>query len=410
MSAGTLALTNGSTTVTGSSTVFQTDLAVNDFIVCKIGGTTYTLGVSTIGSNTALTLTQPFSGPTTTGVAWYAVPNQTLVGITTELAANLTTVYRSVLVNDANWTKVFSQSGNITITLKDGTTYTGPSWNSITTTLSQKMDKTQNLNDLADKAAARGNLGWVNGYLPLSLGGTGAGDKAGAWAAIATYGTIAGTAAQGNDTRLNTVNGKSGGTISSAITVTNDMIVSTGARPANPSNGTANFGGRMRCAYSNVSGRYTDLYIQENVGVNVTTYLLQQADTSNSKLWSFVSDGNAFAQGTWQSSSDERLKTNIKVIEDPLAKMRKIRGCSWDRLDGVSSGRGFIAQAVQEIFPEAVVEGMDIKLKDDTLVKKTLSVDVAGVSAALHHEAILSLMDIIEALGKRVHDIDGLDG
>lgn len=201
MSAGTLALTNNSTTVTGTNTTFQTDLAANDFIVCKIGGTTYTLGVSAVGSNTALTLTQPFTGPTTSGVAWTAVANQALVGITTELAANLTTVYRSVIRNDANWMQFFSASDNINITLRDGTTVTGPSWNSVSTSLNNKAAKGAN-SDIT-------SLTGLTTALSIGQGGTGQKTAAAAIAALGGLplagGTMTGVLNMGSNS-INAIN------------------------------------------------------------------------------------------------------------------------------------------------------------------------------------------------------------
>ena len=117
-------------------------------------------------------------------------------------------------------------------------------------------------------------------------------------------------------------------------------------------------------------------------------------DGANAKSWSFAqATGNASAPGSWNNNSDIHLKTNIHIVEEPLIKMKLIRGCTWDRLDGNAPGRGFIAQDVQKVFPDAVYEGADAILEDGSIVEKALSVDLSGVSAALHHEAILALME-----------------
>ena len=129
MSAGTIALTNNSANVTGTGTAFTTDLKAGDFIVVIVGGVTYTLGVKATTSATALTLITPYNGPTATGNAWTAVPNATLVGITAQVAADVAKAIRGLNLDKANWQQVFSGTGNITVTLPDGSTYTGPSWN-----------------------------------------------------------------------------------------------------------------------------------------------------------------------------------------------------------------------------------------------------------------------------------------
>ena len=158
MSAGTIALTNNSAAVTGTGTAFTTDLKGNDFIVVVVGGVTYTLGVKATASATSLTLITPYGGPTATGNAWTAVPNATLVGITAQVAADVAKAIRGLNLDKANWQQVYSGTGNITVTLPDGSTYTGPSWKY-----------------LSDNMATK-----VSGAVPIIQGGTGATTQAGA--------------------------------------------------------------------------------------------------------------------------------------------------------------------------------------------------------------------------------------
>lgn len=173
MPAGTIALTNNSTTVTGTGTNFTSELKANDFLVAIVGGVTYTLGVQSVNSATGLTLITAYNGPTATGVAWTAVPNAALVGITAQVAADVAKAIRGLNLDKANWQQVYSASGNITVNLPDGSQYSGPSWNAVASSVTGKMDKAKNLEDLTDKSAARTNLGFVDGGLPVSLGGTG---------------------------------------------------------------------------------------------------------------------------------------------------------------------------------------------------------------------------------------------
>ena len=166
MSAGTIALTNNSATVTGTGTAFTTDLKANDFIVVIVGGVTYTLGVKATASAASLTLITPYGGPTATGNAWTAVPNATLVGITAQVAADVAKAIRGLNLDKANWQQVYSGTGNITVTLPDGSTYTGPAWSSITTSLSGKAAKGVN-NDIT-------SLTGLTTALSIVQGGTGA--------------------------------------------------------------------------------------------------------------------------------------------------------------------------------------------------------------------------------------------
>ncbi|MGB3254273.1 phage tail protein [Buttiauxella gaviniae] len=151
MPAGTITLTNNSTAVTGSGTAFATELKANDFLVAVVGGTTYTLGVKSVESATALTLTTAYGGPTTSGLAWTPIPNGTLVGITAQIAADTARAIRGLNYDKQNWQQVYSSSGNITVALPDGSTWTGPSWKY-----------------LSDNMATK-----VGGFVPVAQGGTG---------------------------------------------------------------------------------------------------------------------------------------------------------------------------------------------------------------------------------------------
>lgn len=423
--AGTLTLTQNSTTVTGSGTAFTTALAAGGFIVATVGGTTHTLGIESIENNTSLTLSVAYNGPTTSGVAFDYVPLATLNLITSALAAQVTYALRAANLDRNNWQQIFSGTGNVTVMLPEGTSWTGPAWNGITTSLAAKLDKNQNLNDVADKATARTNMGWVDGFLPVSLGGTGAGTKANAWAALATFGNTAGTAAQGNDTRLNTLDGKSGGKVSSLINVKGDILSqttfgdSTQGRWSSELRTVLDGWGKPNDAPSGVNGAFFGFATisPSSAGAPVQGQITGSSYWQGTKRWYFPFDtGNAIAPGTWVSNSDERIKTKIQRIDDPLGKMRLIKGVTWERLDNAAPGIGFIAQDVQAVFPDSVFVSGDRTLKDGTVVKDILSPDTSGVSAALHHEAILALMDridkqdaIITELQSRMKAIDGLD-
>ncbi|AXF65221.1 pyocin knob domain-containing protein [Leclercia sp. W17] len=132
MSAGTIKLTNGSTAVVGTGTAFTSDLKSGDVITATVGGIFFTLFVDAVTNNTTLTLTDPFTGPTTSGLAWVAVPQLALNRITAALAAQTAESVRRVLQENANWQAFYSGTGDITVTLPDGSPagrpLSGPSW------------------------------------------------------------------------------------------------------------------------------------------------------------------------------------------------------------------------------------------------------------------------------------------
>ena len=54
--------------------------------------------------------------------------------------------------------------------------------------------------------------------------------------------------------------------------------------------------------------------------------------------------------------SDIKLKKNIELIPNALEKVLSIRGVTFERIDTGNKGTGVIAQEVQEVLPEAVME------------------------------------------------------
>lgn len=129
MSAGTLKLTNNSTAVVGTSTLFTTDLKPGDFITTTIGGVLYTLPVDSVTSNTAATLVSPFTGPTTTGAAWAAVPRKTMNQVPAELVAQSTEALRGLLAEKGVWTNFYTAPGDISVQLSQAMpAVTGPGW------------------------------------------------------------------------------------------------------------------------------------------------------------------------------------------------------------------------------------------------------------------------------------------
>lgn len=172
MSAGTITLTNCSAIVGGSGTSFITELAAGDFIVSTVGGVPYTLPVKTVDSGTQLTLVSNFTGPTQSGAAWSAVPSVALNMVTAALVAQSAEALRGLNYDKHNWQSIFSETGNVTVTLPDGTTWTGPAWNSITTSLSGKAAKGQN-SDIT-------SLTGLTTALSVEQGGTGSKTASGA--------------------------------------------------------------------------------------------------------------------------------------------------------------------------------------------------------------------------------------
>ena len=107
-------------------------------------------------------------------------------------------------------------------------------------------------------------------------------------------------------------------------------------------------------------------------GTNGAQFVINNSnDNSNRKLIISSSEvsiannavvgGNLTASGYIDSSSDIKLKTNIKTIDNALDKVLQLRGAEYDRIDRDNEHEiGVIAQEVEKIIPE-VVHGDETK-------------------------------------------------
>lgn len=390
MSAGTLTLTNNSAAVAGSGTVFTTEVATGDFIVVTVGGVPYTLPIKSVESGTALTLVSNFTGPTQSGAAWSAVPRVALNMVTAALVAQSAEALRGLNYDKQNWQLLFSANGNITVRLPDNSEFTGPSWKYLADNMATKSD----------------------GAVPVNQGGTGGKTKEDARTNLGlgnsstrNIGTVTGTVAAGDDPRLNTVNGQTSGVVKGDFfSLDNSYGHTTQLLTYNPGTVGTHFGG-MSMKRPNSQGWILSQYTTTDYEVQSVTIGIDAPGANVN--WIFNRNGQA--TGTWVNNSDSRIKKDIKPIPDPLVAMKKIRGCSWTRLDSGVTGFGFIAQEVQEVFPEAVHDfGQSMTMEDGKEVENVLSVDTSGVSAALHHEAILALMVEIEELKTEMKSLTGV--
>lgn len=79
-----------------------------------------------------------------------------------------------------------------------------------------------------------------------------------------------------------------------------------------------------------------------------------------SNTYALYVDGDVYATGDVTSASDEKLKTNIKTVDNALDSLDNIRGVKYSYIETGKPSIGVIAQEVQKEFPELVAE-------DDTL-------------------------------------------
>ncbi|ENY0911949.1 tail fiber domain-containing protein [Serratia marcescens] len=392
MPTGTLTLTNNSTVVKGTGTAFNTELKPGDFIVSVVGGVTYTLPVKTVDSATQATLIKAYDGPTQAGAAWYAVPRDAMNTITAQLTAETAKALRGLNLDKNNWQQVFSGTGNITVMLPDGSTYTGPAWNSFTAALNLKADKTE-----VDKKANKSDLGN---------------------SASRDVGSTVGTVADGNDKRLNTIDGKSGGKLSSSIELDGKQ---KGVKIKNQSN--AQYGGMY--AYADTAPFFTDIstpadgyfyplwaskyfFSGRHAGAFWEGLLIE--NTEPALITGFTTEGGK-SQGLVRQStegdlswirhiscvsvtqaSDRDLKENIEKIQSSLEKVNRLNGVTFNwKKDGYPSA-GVIAQDVMEVLPECIASQINPITEE-----RNYAVEYPGLIGLLV-EAVKELSMKVEAL------------
>lgn len=368
--------------------------------------------ISSVNSATSMTIT-PAASPALSGQKYGILVSDNIS--VDGLAQAMSQLIKEYDENIGAWETFATTSANQTITVTiNGTSVNIPSIGA----LARKGSN----NDITE-------LKGLTTALSVAQGGTGAKTEADARtklglgnSATRNVGTAAGTVAAGDDSRLGTVNGKTGGTISSAVTING---VGGGATDwyTNAGGGLGvkkGSGGDNSIEMNNTTGDPSPgNYVNQIVGkwysgswefgairsgsTPLDRVQLNVVAESGGAAASFMfyPDGRGTG-GQWVSISDARIKKDIVRISDPLVKMRTIKGCVWERRDNETKGYGFIAQDVEQEFPEAVKGGYDITLKDGEVISDVKTVDTYGVAAALHHEAILALMDQVEDLKKKL--------
>lgn len=145
MPAGTIALTNGSVTVTGTGTFFLSELKPGDFVYVTAGDAPYTIVASEVISDLKIILAEPFDGPSVSGLAWTAVPALMQVAITQKVINDFGQVARGRILDFQNWQKIYSDDRSVTVTRPDRTEFTGPSWGHIAKLVDTVEDPLKNL-------------------------------------------------------------------------------------------------------------------------------------------------------------------------------------------------------------------------------------------------------------------------
>lgn len=165
------------------------------------------------------------------------------------------------------------------------------------------------------------------------------------------------------------------GTFSGAVTTTRVLV----------GNGSSSV---PSIAFDSDGSKDTGLYWTADGYINFTNNAVYSGNISPGGNLTVV--GNITAYGASTVPSDIRLKTNIIKIDNALDKVCQIGGYTFDRTDKVTARQtGVIAQEVQKVLPEAIIE-----LNDEN---KTLTV-AYGNMIGLLIEAIKELREEVKSL------------
>jgi len=139
-----------------------------------------------------------------------------------------------------------------------------------------------------------------------------------------------------------------------------------------------------------------DMFLNYYDGANI-----QLGNGANGIIGVISAAGNLTMNGNITAYSDIRLKTNIKTIQNALGIVSRMRGVYFDWIESGNQSIGLIAQEVQEVIPELVLENV-VKTPpsfpgEETSEKTILSVDYGKITSILI-EAIKEQQKQIEEL------------
>jgi carbonic anhydrase/acetyltransferase-like protein (isoleucine patch superfamily) len=104
---------------------------------------------------------------------------------------------------------------------------------------------------------------------------------------------------------------------------------------------------------------------------------------------------NVIVSGDISTSSDIRLKSNISLIDNALSKVKAIEGVYFERNNQPGRRVGVIAQQIEQVLPEVVIQDGEYKTV------------TYGNIVGLLVEAIKELQGRIEMLETKVEDLSG---
>lgn len=101
------------------------------------------------------------------------------------------------------------------------------------------------------------------------------------------------------------------------------------------------------------------LLIRKTDNNSTTSQVFARFEINNTNTGSGQINANGANQAAFGSTSDARLKENVTNLPSQLAALLALRPVEFDYKDGSGHQIGFIAQEVQQIFPDVIGQNVD---------------------------------------------------
>ncbi|EPY9613500.1 TPA: tail fiber domain-containing protein [Enterobacter cloacae] len=404
---GTIAINGNTATGTGTNWTAPASQVRAGQTIIVMSSPVQIFQISSVDSSTSMTVT-PAAAPALSGQKYGILVSDNIS--VDGLAQAMSQLIKEYDENIGAWETFATTSANQSITVTiNGTSVTIPG-----------------IGKLAQKGS--------NGALAVEDGGTGATTAEGSRtnlglgnSATRSVGTVTGTVAAGDDSRITGALQKTGGTLTGQLNLksapiaadANSVISANGGLDVDLSKGFVLKGKVQQGAGRDnniltISGDgdtpttgyvgafqykwYSDSWvagITRGSGTDTLAYTIYYYGPATQKYWAFNFDGSATSQGPWVNGSDERHKSNIEAVAKPLPAVLAMRGVTYDIKDG-GRGVGLIAQDVEKWCPDAVKSYGDRKFSDGAVIENFKFLDTSGVAAAYHTEAIKELFNLVE--------------
>lgn len=148
-----------------------------------------------------------------------------------------------------------------------------------------------------------------------------------------------------------TLNVSSGGTGLTSVGTTGNVLVSNGTAWISQAPGAS--GLSIVNETASASTYYPTLS-------TVTTGTISAANTSSTKLYFVPSTGTLNAT-VFNALSDEKYKTNVITISNPLELTAQLRGVWFNWVDNGATSMGLIAQEVEKVLPDLITDSEGTK-------------------------------------------------